>query len=55
MVFTVDEVILEHDFLRVSSVPLLIIIAPLFDTQISPHPEMCGSPEQASHYHFLGP
>jgi hypothetical protein len=35
--------------------PLLIIIPPLLHTHLSPPYEVCDSPDQAAHYHTLGP
>jgi hypothetical protein len=42
-------VTLEQDF------PLLVIITPLLHTNLSPPHEVCNSPDQAAHYHTLGP
>jgi hypothetical protein len=51
MKFTADKELLERVCVRLSS-PLIIIIAPLF--HVNPH-ELCGSPDQAAHYHKICP
>jgi hypothetical protein len=39
----------------IASVPLLITIPPLVHTYLSPPHEVHDSPDQAAHYHTLGP
>jgi hypothetical protein len=42
-------------FLRVLPFPPLITIPPLLHTHLSPPHAVCDSPDQAEHYHTLGP
>jgi hypothetical protein len=52
--FVVDRVAQGQVFLRVLFSPVSII-PPLLHTHLSSPLEVCDSPEQAAHYHTLGP
>jgi hypothetical protein len=49
------EVALGQVFLQLLGFPLLIIIPPWLHTQLSPHHKMYDNPDQAAHYHTVGP
>jgi hypothetical protein len=53
--FVVDKVALGQVFLRVLQFSPVSIIPPLLHIHLSPSHEMCGSSDQAAHYHHLGP
>jgi hypothetical protein len=50
-----DEVALKQVFLRVFRFSLLINVPKLFHTHVPTPHDVCDSPDQAAHYHTLGP
>jgi hypothetical protein len=53
--FMVNKVTLGHVFLRVLRFSPASIIPPLLHINLSPPHEECVSPDEAAHYHHLGP
>jgi hypothetical protein len=53
--FVTDKVALGQGFLEVLLLSPVSIIPPLFPTHLSQPHEACDSPDQAAHYHTLGP
>jgi hypothetical protein len=53
--FVVDKLALGQVFLRVLQFSPANIIPPLIHIHLSPPHEVCKNPDQAAHYHHLGP
>jgi hypothetical protein len=50
-----EEMALKHIFSELFIFSMFIFILLLLHTDFSPPHEMYGSPDQAAHYHTLGP